>query len=774
MFFNKYPSPANFSFAEHLGPQTTVGDRQLQTTLQNYRSGVAHLAFQNEEIWPPNLCLDPLDIPEPGDQPVLRFNQDRIEILNDQGEILLTTVPRQSLGLNAKSWLLQIQVPPTARYYGMGQKTFGKLELSGYRSVFYNVDVWSDFHSAQWGSHPSDPSYFSLPYLAVKVPGKGYVGFLIHDPSPTFMETPGKDDSRVFVEWQRTSPHLILGAYDGEPNLWVIVAPTLRELTQKLNRLVGVTPTPPLWSLGYHQSRWGYGGDDDLTKLDQTFKKLQIPCSGLWLDLDYMDGYRIFTVDKAMFPKGVAPVAEKLAKNGRRIVPIIDPGIKSEPGYPLFDDGLKQNAYCQNREGFPYIGMVWPGQTVFPDFTQVRVRDWWAGYAKKFLDSDFGACWVDMNDPSTGPVNPDDMLFDEGRRTHAEHRNQYALGMQMATHQGFLQSRPNERPFILSRSGFIGSSRYAAIWTGDNLSNDFYLHSSVPTSLGMSLSGHVFNGPDVGGFGGDTNPRLIERWFQTCFLYPFFRNHNGKGQRDQEPFAFPQNTCGTIARYIRLRYRLLPYLYNLFAHHEKSGEPVLRPLFYEFEQNGLDEIDDQFMVGPFVLQAPILAQKDTARKLRLPGKRPWFDTRTGEWTKPGTHSTVVKRTETPLYLREGTILPLQPEEPTTNDVDLRRPLVLIAVPEGYRGTSRSTYVADDGLTFDYQQGQRSEIQITIKGNGRTLQIEWVQTADGFGPIEPRFVTTATRTVTKINQKRARKQSFALRLTGKNLALRELV
>lgn len=772
MFFTKYPHPANFSFAENIPGSGTIkiGKHNPNLSIENFDDQIARLTLSDPKNWAPNQSLAPLDLPKLSDQNTISTENNQILINDQSGKPLIKTVQNRGLGIDGHSWIVQFEVPEGTRYYGMGQKLFNRLELSGYRTVFWNTDVWSDFHWAQWGSHPSDPSYFSTPYLAIKIPGKGYVGILVHDPAPVFIETPGRDDSRVFVEWQRTSEHLILGCYDGEPNLIVLTAPTLKELTNKFNRLVGTCPTPPLWSLGYHQSRWGYGGEKDLLALDKAFTKSNIPCAGLWLDLDYMEGYRIFQTNPKMFPNGVQSVAQKLAKNKRRIVPIIDPGVKFEPGYRVYDDGHKNNIFCKNQEGTEYVGLVWPGETVFPDFIQPKGQDWWANYCKEFLDEGYGACWIDMNDPSTGPVDPTGLLFNDGKHTHAQHRNQYALGMQMATRQGFLTARPNERPFMLSRSGYTGSSRYSAVWTGDNCSNDFYLQASITTSLGMALSGHVFNGPDLGGFGGDCSPLLMERWTQCCFLFPFMRNHSTAGTKNQEPFAFPQATEHHVGDLIRLRYRLLPYLYSLFANHESTGEPILRPLFYEFETNKLDEINDEFMVGPFILQAPIVHHQQTQRKVTLPGKQQWFDANTGKWLKPGKLETKVPRRSTPLFLRAGTILPLTQNQPTNTEIDLLNPLVLITAPKAFKGKTEFTLAADDGITFDHENGQRSLLKITLTGNGKALSIATEHLQTGFGNINPTFIVNSDTDPVAINNQPTTKTSHKLRLTGRELNL----
>ena len=375
MFFSKSPHPANFRFLNSFNVETgELKDAQktFHASLNSFTGDVFHIQIQDQKLWGENRAIVPLNEPT-------HHDSKKVEV-NAKGEILIKgpknkTLLKGQFGVLGEHSLWSFELSDQAQFFGMGEKYFGQQELSGYRAKFWNTDVWSDFHWAQWGNNPADPPYYTAPYVAAKV-GETYVGFLLHNPSPAFIETPGVADSRVFVEWQRTSPNLILGNEGGEPNLWIIVGPTLPELTRKLQKLVGVTPLPPLWSLGYHQSKWGYEGHDDLLKLDAEFTKHQIPCDGLWLDLDYMRDYRIFTVSKDKFPNGPQETADELTKTGRRIVPIIDPGVKKDPGYDVYDDGLKNNAFCQTSEGNPYVGLVWPGETVFPDFTQDKVRQW--------------------------------------------------------------------------------------------------------------------------------------------------------------------------------------------------------------------------------------------------------------------------------------------------------------------------------------------------------------------------------------------------------------
>ena len=767
MYFTKFPHRSNFSFADRYDETTGnlfVGERQFAVAISGYEGGISHIQVRSEKLWGGNRCLEELTVPENASKHLVKANHAfELSVMGGHGKSLM----KGEFGVSGAASMFVFNLAEETQFFGMGEKTFGRLELSGLRTKFWNTDVWGDFHFAQWGDYPTDPPYMSLPYLIAKV-GDEYVGFLLHNPYPTFMETPGTDEARIFVEWQRTSDSLILGSEGGEPNLWILHGPSLPELTRKLHKLIGVTPVPPAWALGYHQSRWGYGGHDDLLELDRQFTEHKIPCDSLWLDLDYMDGFRIFQTSTEMFPEGVAITAKKLAESGRRIVPILDPGVKFEVGYPVYDDGHKAKVFCLNAEGTEFVGMVWPGETVFPDFSEKKARAWWANHVEAFATSGFGACWLDMNDPSTGPVDPQGMLFSNGKVPHAAYHNQYALGMQMATHEGFLKARPNERPFMLSRSGFIGSGKHAAIWTGDNLSNYFYLKVSIPTSVNLSLSGVPFNGPDVGGFGGNVTDDLMIDWVKANFLFPFFRNHCAKTGREQEPFAFPVPVMTVLRRYIRLRYKLFPYLYNLFIQQEEAGDAILRPLLYEFSEAGLAGADDQFMVGPSILQAPFLEEKAKTRSVVLPGNEPWYDATSGQWVDKGEITVKNVIGSTPLFVRAGAIIPMQPGTPLDNEKELRSVNIHIFVPTGWSGESQLVYRADDGITFDYRDGGRSAVEIRLASVDGNLALSYKQTEAGYGAIVPTFVIHGETKSVRLNGGSVKEASAKVVLTGKAL------
>ncbi|MBX7135686.1 MAG: glycoside hydrolase family 31 protein [Fimbriimonadaceae bacterium] len=791
MYFTKVPHPANFAFATSYDAKTgqlKIGDQVLTARVRSFEGDLHHIEISAAGLWTENLNLVKLNEPQPLPQPLSsaakvsptesKGAQERgagrlkisrkfeISVLDDDGNPVLASEPGLGFGVMGHASMFVFGNPEGVRYFGMGEKTFGRLELSGVRTKFWNTDVWADFHWEQWGQHTADPHYLSVPYVVIEVGGV-FLGLLYETPAAPFFET----GSKTTIPTEHYEPqNFLVGAEDGLPSLWIIYGPTLADVTSKLAKLVGTTPLPPLWALGYHQSRWGYGGQEDLVKLDKEFAALGIPCDGLWLDIDYMDGYRVFTYGEKRFPKGVEAAIKAVSKNGRKVVPIIDPGVKQEKGYRVFDDGKRKGVFCENPQGLPFVGMVWPGRTVFPDFSMPASRDWWAKYSSEFRSLGFAGCWVDMNDPATGAVDPQDMLFRGGKVPHRFFHNQYALGMQMATQQGFLDAAPNSRPFLLTRSGWIGTSRYSAVWTGDNVSNRHHLKLSIPTTLNLALSGIPFNGPDVGGFGGDATESLMVDWMKCCCLFPFMRNHSVFGCREQEPWRFSKRGEKTITQFIRLRYKLMPYLYNLFIEQEEEGHPAIRPLLYHFDDK--KAIHDQFLVGPSILQAPFLEEGATAREVVLPGRSSWYSLETGEWLKSGKLRAAADPATTPMFVRNGSIIPTLQGERTTNEKDLCKVELHVFIE---KGTATYRYRFDDGETFDYRYGKRSEALVKASAKGTHVDVIVELCEDGFGALQYEVVVygefkTATLNgakakLTKTPQNWVGKKLWAWRLSG---------
>lgn len=734
MYFNKIRHPANFAFAA-----------PAKSTVAHLGDDVHRITVRGRKPWKNPSQAELAKKLSGQARHAVAFTPDNgLQVTEAAtGRTLLAGVPGATHGTCGDAWMLQFRHHADMRFYGLGEHS-GKLEKSGQRVKFWNTDLWGDFSLHEIRTANPNPMYVDIPWLIVKQ-GNDYLGLLVNHPGAVFM-----DLASSFI-WAANNPDdrnrrsFYVGAPDGDAEVYLIVGPSLPELTRKLQKLVGTTPLPPLWALGHHQCRWGYAGPKDLNELDRAFTKNKIPTDGLWLDIDYMDRYKVFTFDPKLWggEEQIRKSLAKLARNGRRVVPILDPGVKVEPGYIACDDGLKQGVFCLNPAGKPYVGFVWPGQTYMPDYSLPKARVWWAGYVKKFAELGNGGAWLDMNDPSVGAVELDDMLFQNGKQPHEYYHNQYALGMAKASRDGFLAARPAERPFLLARSAFISSSRYTAVWTGDNVANWHHLRGCIPLSVGLALSGHPFNGPDVCGFGEDTTPELAIAWYKAGFLFPFFRNHSIFGSRQQEPWALGPTALKVISRYIRLRYKLLPYLYNAFIAQEETGEAILRPLFYNYADTPelpLDKISDQFMVGRDILQAPVVEEGADRRALVLPGDHRWFSAQDGRWLDGGQSIEVTaKSAETPLFIREGALIPMQVGERTSQQNDLGQIELHCFLRPDTEKVASVTYAFDDGLGFGYQKGERTTATFIAKAEGNELVVVVAALNAGYKPLSVQLV-----------------------------------
>ncbi|HMP74153.1 MAG TPA: glycoside hydrolase family 31 protein [Kiritimatiellia bacterium] len=777
MYFRKLPHIANFDFLASYkakGANKIEKDR-FDIELTAYKGSIFRLRVKNPR-WKKNYSQAGLSLPPKVANPRDEFaslhvdSRFGLKLTGPGNRILLSSPPRQTFGISGTRSVFVFNQEPEHQFFGMGEKMRG-LELSGIQTKFWNTDIFADFHWKEIENDRPDPMYASIPYLIVKRDNQ-YIGLLLDNPYATFMTTsaPPEIGGGQMKLSNIKERYITIGAEHGQPDLYILVGPTLAELTRKLQRLVGTTPLPPAWALGYHQCRWGYKSEACLKLLDDGFTSHGIPCDGLWLDIDYMDSFKVFTFNKTYFPNVKKRMAA-LARKGRKVIPIIDPGVKRERGYSVYESGRKAKAFCLNPQGKEFIGLVWPGETVFPDFSTLKGRAWWAKHVKEFAAHGFPGAWLDMNDPSTGSVLCTDMRFNQGKESHYTYHNQYALGMAQASRDGFAAAHPGLRPFLLSRSGFTGISKYAALWTGDNMANYHYLRNSIPVSINLALSGVPFNGPDIGGFAGDTTPQLITDWMKTCFLFPFCRNHSMIGTRDQEPWAFDPATRDTLKHYIQLRYKLRPYLYNLFIQQEREGEAILRPLFYHFPdtpKQPLTRIADQFMIGSGIMQAPVIDEHRRDRDVVLPGQQPWFSTLHGEWIKPGqTLPIAPKPRQTALFLRDAAVLPMTPGPlPTQNTFDSRAVEFHLFLHPGSDKPCVYEYTADDGLTLDYQQGKRSSLLLTASVRKReTLAIHTEKLLSGYGKIKTDFVIYSPFPHVTLNGKPAKLKPFTWEFAG---------
>lgn len=710
MLLHKYSDPVNFRFPEEINQNPIIiNNKEYSIDIKDLGTNVFKLSINHKDWQYTSQAVYSEDIFA---QEISTFSFELGS--NGYWQILqnkkpcLQAHPQYAFGVCGAKWIFSLKKESDMYFYGMGEKNIG-MERSGKKVNFWNMDVLWDFHYEQVETQETDPMYVSIPYLLIKRK-EVCIGILIDNPYNVFISTPRRDYSR-----HEEKNDFYFGSRNGQPVIYFIVGDSVATVTRNLQKLCGVTSRPPLWALGHHQCRWGYKSYEDLAFLDEQFDRYQIPCDGLWLDIDYMKGYRVFKIDENNFSEPKDQIAKLLEKK-RHIVPILDPGIKFESGYDVYEDGKKRDIYCKTVEGFHYIGYAWPGDTVFPDFSLEEGRKWWAENVTRFLEYGFSGAWLDMNDPSTGHIEYDDMLFQHGQWPHEAFHNQYALGMQKATYDGFQAARPEIRPFIISRSGFISTSRFSAIWTGDNFSNFHHMKKSIEITLNLGLSGIPFNAPDVPGFCKDATKELAEHWYKLGFLFPFLRNHSTHDVKEQEPWAFGPDTADIIKHYISLRYKLLPYLYNLFIEQEEKGDPILRPLFYEFTddpENRLAEIEDQFMVGPSILQAPFTCPSPN-RSVCLPKGR-WYHVLDNTWVTGGQDLIIRQsRTGTPIFFRDNSIIPMQVGERINNSNALEHIELHIFVSRQNGKKATYTYQFDDGLTYAYRQGKVSKFTITAE------------------------------------------------------------
>jgi alpha-glucosidase len=403
------------------------------------------------------------------------------------------------------------------------------------------------------------------------------------------------------------------------------------QVYERYSQLTGRPELPPRWALGYHQCRWGYKSAAEIRQVAAGFREHQLPLSAIHLDIDYMDGYRVFTTDSSRFPD-LPGLAKELEQSGVKLVAILDPGVKSDERFDVYQSGLMDGLFCRRENGRSEVGVVWPGWSVFPDFSDPAARRWWGGFYPRMLDAGIAGFWHDMNEPTSFTAWGDMSLplatrhaMDGRGGDHREAHNLYGLLMNRAGYEAIRRHSPQRRPWILSRSGWAGMQRYAWSWTGDVETSWPALQLTLSTVLGLGLSGQPYCGPDIGGFSGDPPAELYLRWLQMAVFLPFCRTHSATGTARREPWVFGEPTTRIVRDFLALRYRLMPYLYTLAWQASQKGLPIVRPLFWLDPGNWeLWQAEDSFLLGDSLLVAPILEAGAQTRQVWLP-QGDWYD-----------------------------------------------------------------------------------------------------------------------------------------------------
>ncbi len=605
----------------------------------------------------------------------------------------------------------RVALAPDERLYGLGERaTAGNRR--GRTHILWNRDPA--------GYAPGDdPINLNIPvYLGVR-PGDGpaYLAFYENPFYARFDLGEGKAD---------VAEHRFAG---GELRLYLAVG-ELPRLLERYTELTGRHPLPPRWFLGYQQSRWSYVPESRVRKLVADFRRHEVPVSAIHLDIDYMDGFRVFTWDERRFD--LPKLAADLAEEGIRLVTIIDPGVKREKGYAVYESGRAGEHFCRLPDGREAHGPVWPGDCAFPDFTRAETRRWWGEQYKPLVEAGIAGFWNDMNEPAlfaawgdpTLPLATRHAL--EGRGgDHREAHNLYGMQMVRASWEGLRRLRPDRRPVVITRAGWAGVQRYATSWTGDNESTWASLRLVVPQLIGLGLSGLGFTGPDVGGFAGEPDGELFTRWVQMAAFLPFFRAHTITGTPAQEPWSYGEPYLTIVRRFIQLRYELLPYLYTAAWQMSRYGWPMVRPLAWLApDEAALWEDESAFLCGDALLVAPVMEAGATSRPVRLPP---------GDWYDFWTHHVVRGEVEAvaplevmPLYVRAGAILPLG--EPRTEPPDkfLRLHLYLPTAD----GERVSWLYEDAGDGYGLTRLSR----FTVRREGERLTVRWARE----GEYEPSY------------------------------------
>lgn len=592
-------------------------------------------------------------------------------------------------------------------FYGLGDKAT-QMNLKGKRLENFATDQYA-FQKDQ------EPLYKVVPFY-IGLQNKQSYGIFFDNTFRTYFDF-CHERRNVTSYW----------AEGGEMNYYFIYGPQMQDVVTTYTDLTGKPELPPLWALGYHQCKWSYYPESNLKEVAAKFRELKIPCDALYLDIDYMEGFRCFTWNKEYFPDPKRMVAE-LAEDGFKTVVIIDPGIKIDKEYDIYKEALEKDYFCKRADG-PYMkGKVWPGECNFPDYTNPAVREWWAGLFKELI-SDIGVkgVWNDMNEPAVMEVPnktfPMDVRhdYDGNPCSHRKAHNIYGTQMARATYHGVKRFAYPKRPFVITRSAYAGAQRYTSSWTGDNVATWEHLWIANIQVQRMSISGMGFTGSDIGGFAEQPSGELYARWIQLGVFHPFCRTHSSGDHGDQEPWAFDEEVIDITRKFVNLRYQLLPYLYTMFWQYIEEGIPMLKPLVY-YDQDDIQTHyrNDEFVFGNQILVCPILEPNALGRRMYIP-RGQWYNYWTNEEVKGGKEIWVdTKFDQIPIFVKAGAIIPKYPVQQYVGELEFDELTLDIYYKEG---KEKSVVYEDAQDGYDYKKGRYSFLSFQTTGKEKELIIQ---------------------------------------------------
>ncbi|WP_243029773.1 TIM-barrel domain-containing protein [Thermus altitudinis] len=607
------------------------------------------LADSKPPLWEPERLETPEGYLLKTPRLALRLEEEGLSIWDGEGRLLRREAYPERSG---RAWRHRVRLASGERVLGLGERAF-PLDRRGGVFRFWNRDPGGSYGLGE------DPLYLSVPLWLSLLHEGGYLAFY-ENPADGFADLRGEE--------------ALVGFWGGPFRYYLIPGPLEKALARYLG-LTGLPPLPPRWALGFHYARWGLRRREEVEEVVEGFLRRGLPLRAVHLDIDYMRGYRVFTVDEGRFPD-LGGMVRAFREKGVRTVLILDPGIKAEKGFPPYEEGLREGVFCRLPSGEVFLGPVWPGLAAFPDFTDPRARDWWRDRLRGFLELGVSGFWLDMNEPAlfaawgepTFPKGVRHSLEGQGG-DHLLAHNLYGLLMARASWEGFRTWAPLSRPFLLTRAGYAGVQRFAWAWTADVESTWEGLRTTLWALLGLSLSGVYFVGSDIGGFSGDPSPELYLRWFQMAAFTPFFRLHSARWTKRREPWRLGEEVLAGVRWAMGLREGLLPYLYTLAYEASHQGLPLLRPLFlaggpYRDPPHGAS-LGEAFLLGKALLVAPVLEEGARAKEVPLPPGRwyPWQGD--GALEGPGWVRLPAPLDRIPLLVRGGSLLPLLQEEGLT-------------------------------------------------------------------------------------------------------------
>ncbi len=619
----------------------------------------------------------------------------RVSVLAADGSPVCVDESHEALRFAGGAFRARKRVASDEQFYGLGDKP-GPLAKRGRSYVMWNTDAYG-FGEA------SDPLYKTIPFVLSVRPGGAAYGL--------FLDT----THRSAIDLCATEPETLAFAAPGPLRLYVIAGPRTADVLERFTSLVGRTPLPPIWALGYGQSRYSYESSDAARDIVATHRAKGIPLDALWLDIGFQDRNRPFTRDPARYADLPSLVAE-LRADGVRTVVITDAHIPVLPDedYAPCHEGVAGDHFVKNPDGTAYVGEVWPGDCYFPDFTRAVTREWWGTLFRPFYDElGIDGFWNDMNEPAvfkgpgwTMPLDTAHRIAEPGHvarvADHREIHNVWGMQNARATHDGLLAIAPDRRPYVLTRASYAGGHRHAATWTGDNSSTANHLRLATPQLLGLGVSGFALCGCDIGGFRRNPTPELLTRWIALGAFQPLFRNHTDNETAPQEAWVHGEAHEALRRDAIRARYALLPYLYAALDETARTGLPLMRPLFLDWPDERFLGEDACFMLGNALLVAPPPDDSAGPHPFALPAGTIWYDHWTGARIEGAEIERVRPLGEVAVFVRGGSIVPSIGPIPHTGAL-LTAPLTLHIYPDA-EGRAEGTIYADDGESLAHTRG----------------------------------------------------------------------